>query len=120
MPLKLKLELFSAIIIFLYIIYKSIKNQKLSVRYSALWLFAILIMTLCVLFADSLQAISTFLGIKETSNLVFLVIVGLLIFLCFSLTIMISLQKQQIINLTQELAISNKKKVLKSERENKK
>ncbi len=105
MAINLVIELLVVSVIFFYIVYRSIKKQRLSVQYSLIWLFAAILMLLALFIPGLLQSFANFLGIKTVSNMIFLIGFLLLMIICFGLTSILSSQKRKIITLTQELGI---------------
>ena len=109
MSLKLKIILISIMIIFLIYVFKSIKDNKISVKYAIIWIIADIAIIFCVLLIAPLLKFSNLIGIKNVSNLMFFLGFVFLLILCFNFSKHISLQNKKIINLTQELGILKNK-----------
>ena len=109
MSINLKIFLIIIILFFITFIVDNIKKQRLSLKYSLLWLFSSFIMILCVLCPNLLTLICKILNIELVSNLVFLLGLLILLVLAFALTIIISEQKKRIVLLTEELSILEKR-----------
>ena len=105
MPLRLKIELILGIIFFLIVIYNTIKNKKINIKYSIIWIISAVIMMTAVLIPDFLQNIANLIGIKTVSNMVFLCTITILLLISFSLTAIVSTQKRKITLLVQELGL---------------
>ena len=98
-----------------YIIYNIFK-RKISISYSIMWFGYIILLLLALCLPKLLYKLSSLFGFEKTSNMVFFIGFMVLIFIAFLLSRVISKQKNQITNLTQELAIL--KKELKDEKNN--
>ena len=101
----LKYELLAVSLLLIIFILSIVRNKKVSVKYSLVWLFAGGIMFLAAVFPNVSQTISRMLGFEVLSNMIFLMLIGILTLISLSLTIIVSKQKDQINTLTQELSI---------------
>ena len=97
--------LFIAIIIILFV-----RKNKISIKYSIIWYFMCLILAILTLFPNLLGLVTNFFGIQIASNMVFAIMIGGLFIITISLTIIVSIQKEQIKNLIQEISILKNKK----------
>ena len=105
MNIKLKVSIFLVVIfLFLYLIH-SLKKDKIPVKYSVIWFFSGLVLLIVALFPNFMTSIAKILGFKILSNMLLFLLVGLLIMITMSLTIIVSSQKKQIKNLTQEISL---------------
>ncbi|MDD2518489.1 MAG: DUF2304 domain-containing protein [Bacilli bacterium] len=104
----LKLEMVVAAIILLAVTLFIIRSENLSVKYSMVWLFSGFLILFFSLFPNSLKVIANQLGFELVSNMIFLIMIGILFLITMSLTIIVTHQKEQIKLLIQEL--SNLKK----------
>lgn len=105
MPKKLIiLIVLSALLFFIYVL-KNIKHQKLTIKNSIIWIILALGIIIAVLGATFFEKAANWVGIKNLSNLSFYIGFLFLIFVCFNITKIISIQNKKIINLTQELAL---------------
>ena len=89
-----------AIIITLFV-----RKNKISIKYSLIWYLMCLVLALFTLFPNVLELITNFFGIKLASNFIFVLMIGGLFVITISLTIIVSIQKEQIKNLIQEISI---------------
>ena len=94
-----------AIIITLFV-----RKNKISIKYSLIWYFMCFILAIFTLFPYLLGLITNFFGIQVASNMIFAIMIGGLFIICISLTIIVSIQKEQIKNLIQEVSILKSKK----------
>ena len=105
MSLALNVMLVVTVLIFLFLIYKSIKKKLISVKYSIMWIVSGLLMLVSILTPNLLNSIANLIGFKVVSNMIFLVGFLILLFITFSLTVIVSIQKMEITTLVQELGI---------------
>lgn len=121
LSLNLKIFLIVVEVIFLLVILINIRNKRLLLKYSLLWLVAIAMMICVVIFPQLLFYIRIFLGMEVVSNLVFMLGWLTLLVLTFALTIIVSEQKKKITLLIEEVGIlDNKIKELKNDKEDNK
>ena len=119
MPLKLILETSIFAIIMILVIISIVKRGRISVKYSLVWLFSMLIILLAAIIPNFMQIIATLLGFQTMSNMIFCILIASLIFICISLTIIVSGQKEKTRLLIQEISIL-KSKISKLESNNEK
>lgn len=116
MNIKLQIFLTLIVVIQLYLVARTIKINKLSIRYGIFWIFLLLIMELSIIFPSAIIELSKVVGFEKASNMVLLLLCFFLFFMAYSLTIKISHQQNQIKSLIQEISIL-KERVNKNERE---
>ena len=109
MFLKLKIILIIIMILLLLYLFRSIKRNKISVKYALIWVIADIVVIICILFVEPLFGLANFLGIKTVSNMMFFFGFIFLLILCFNLSTQISIQNKKIITLTQEFGIHKNK-----------
>lgn len=97
-------------IIWFFIILKLVKNNKISIRYSMIWLFMAFILFLVGITPGFMGFIASKVGFQTTSNLVISIILTVLIILTLALTMIVTNQKSQINKLIQEVSILKKDK----------
>ncbi|MBE6140751.1 MAG: DUF2304 domain-containing protein [Firmicutes bacterium] len=101
------LMFFLCFIFGLNIIYYIFK-RKLSLQYSLMWFLYMTIMLIVLISSYSLKYIAHFFGFKLISNMIFFFGFIILIYIAFTLTIIISKQKEMISKLIQEVACLKK------------
>lgn len=106
--LVISLVVFS--VIWIIIILRLVRNDKLSIKYSMIWLFMSLIIFIVGIFPKLMELISDFFGFLTISNLVIGIILTLLLFITLVLTMIVTNQKSQINNLIQEVSMLKKDK----------
>lgn len=113
MPTKLVIFLIIVALIFVVYVWCNIVKRKLTIKYALIWLLFSIAMIIAVLIPGFLKIICNAIGIVTVSNFIFFMGFGLLLFITFALTKIISDQKSKITALCQEVSI------LKYEKENK-
>ena len=94
----------TTVLFFIYILLM-IKNKKLELKYSLVWLCSSFLLIIFSIFPSIIKAISTILHIETPVNALFLMIIFFLIIISFTLTIALSRNSNRVKVLTQELAI---------------
>lgn len=95
----------SFIIILFIVITMFVRKNSISVKYSLIWYGSLFILFLFTVFPKLLKFVTDLLKIQVASNLVFALILGILIMVTISLTIIVSKQKEQIKLLIQEVSL---------------
>lgn len=120
MSYKLQVLLISSSLLFLFFIFKYIKTFKITLKYALIWIFPILVTILITIFHKFIYDLLNLLGIETISNFMFFLAIMFFSVICFSLTIIVSKQKERIMILTQEMGIlSNDFDSIKAKLENK-
>ncbi len=102
---RLIIELIIVNILFILFIYRSIKRNKISLKYSLFWIVSSIIMIFCALTPKLQQQIAHFIGIQTASNMIFLFLIGILLIISFILTVIVSKHKEKITLLVEEIGI---------------
>lgn len=105
----LQIEMTIAAIVFLAIIIVSLAKSKLSIQSSIAWLLLPIAFIIIAIFPTPLEAFAKWLGFETLSNFIFLVLIALLILICFFLSLSNSKQQNQIVKLSQEIALLKQK-----------
>ena len=84
-------------------------KDKISVKYSLVWSVPGVILLLFTLIPGLLVWTTNSLGFQTASNMIFAVLIGLLLLISISLTVIVSKQNNQIRLLIQELSILKEK-----------
>lgn len=109
MSVTLRIALCIVSIIYLLIIVKSIKSQKLQLSFSIFWIFIAGIMLFAIAFPNLIEIFAVWLGFELTSNMVFFITIFVAFYLIFNLTIKVSKDNSKIRELIQEISMLNKK-----------
>lgn len=109
----MKTSLFITVIVFLLflagLIIYFLRKDKLSIKYSILWLLMIALAFIILVIPNLLEFISKILGFELVSNMVLCIFIVILLLISIALTVMITKQKKTITMLVQEIGIINKK-----------
>ena len=110
----MSLELTIASIVFLLliiaIIISLVRNEKISVKYSFVWLLPCTLLLIFTLVPGFLNIVTKLLGFQTASNMVFALIVGFLMIVTIALTVIVSKQNEKIRLLIQEVSLLKEKK----------
>ncbi len=109
MPLELVIILIIFALGFTVFAWSYVIKRRLVIKYALLWLLFCVAMTVAVLIPDVLRIVCDYIGIETVSNFIFFLGFGLLLFITFGLTSVISMQKAKITALAQEVAILKNK-----------
>lgn len=107
---KIKLAVVIALLFVVGIITHFVKKNRITVRYSIIWYLALLVLLLFTIFPELLGWLTSLVGMQLSSNFLFVLLIAFLFFICISLTIIVSEQKEQIRKLIQEVSIIKKDK----------
>lgn len=84
---------------------KKVRNSKIKLEDSILWFVLSLAFFVVSVFPQIFDFIASLVGVYSTTNLVFLIFIALLIYLCFRLSIKQSQTETKLKELAQEIAI---------------
>ena len=105
MPLRLQIFIAIIILVFLLYIVNKVRKKKIDLRYALSWLFMGFIVLILDIFPGIIVAFSELVGISLASNTVFFLGIVLLIILIFSLAVSVSNLSNKNKRLTQEIAL---------------
>lgn len=109
MSVTFHLLLIAAILVYFIIVISLLKRKKLALKYTLLWLFVGVILAIFAVFPQLLKYISDFLGFVNSMNALYAFMIAFAFMLILSLTSIVSNQSQRIRQLTQHLAILEKR-----------
>ena len=92
-------------IIWIVVVLKNIRDEKISVRYSLIWFFIAIVLLFVGILTNFMESISSFFGFLTLANLVIGIMITLLMIITFFLTKIVTKQKEQIKNLIQEISL---------------
>lgn len=110
MSLSLKLDSTIFILSIMILIIVLVKKEKISVKYSLVWLLPCILLLVFVLMPGFLTFTTTFLGFQTSSNMIFALLIGFLMIITIALTVIVSKQKEKIKLLIQEISLLKEKK----------
>ena len=106
---RLQMCLLIGIIIFAIILLHFLVKKKLELKYTLIWLAAVVVMLFAALFPKIIYWIAQLLGISTPSNFIFAVFSFFVLLIVFSLTGIVSHMNTRIFKLVQTQAIMEKR-----------
>lgn len=105
----LRMVLIIGIGLYFCVVIKLLKEKRLMLKYSLLWLFMGAVMAVLVIFPKTLQIISNLIGIVDSMNGLFTFAIGFILMLLMAITSIVSKQSERIKNLVQDNALLEKR-----------
>ena len=105
MNIVLKISLLLLLVFQLFLIIRTVKKKRLTMKYASFWIFLIILMPIVVIFPEIVFKISKLAGFEEPSNMVFLLGFFFLFYVSFIITTSISVQNEKIKLLIQEISM---------------
>jgi hypothetical protein len=105
MGILLRIELIVFAVLFMLMILWIVKKEKLLIKYALVWLISGFLMIVAVTIPNFIEKLSSFLGFETTSNMMFLIGFLLLLYICLTLTVIVSKQSSKIRLLVQEISL---------------
>jgi len=105
MELSLRLFLAFSILIYFIILAVMLKKQRLSLKYTLVWIVSGILMILFTIFPTVVFKASALVGISNPVNAIFFIVMVFSIILLLSLTSIISILNEKNLRLTQSLAL---------------
>jgi hypothetical protein len=109
LPIRLKVALLIAILIYFILILWFLKKKALELKYTLLWIAAGIIMAVLVFFPSIIQSFVSLVGITTVMNGLYVMCMGFIIILMVSLTSIVSRQSLKIRTLIQDNAMLEKR-----------
>lgn len=109
LPIRLKVSLLAAVLVFFIIVLSMLKRRRLTLKYTLLWLLTGVVMLIFVVFPELLQSLAGLIGAQTLMNTLYLLIIGFILVLLMMLTSIVSKQTERIAFLAQANAILEKK-----------
>lgn len=106
---SLKTAILFAIAIYFIILIVLLRQKKLALRYTLLWMLSGLLMLVVTIFPQILESITHLLGIQLLSNALFAILFFCILMILISLTSIISKQNESIKQLVQHAALLEKR-----------
>lgn len=104
-PLKLQLEVILFSVFMLGAIFQLVRKNHITIKYSLVWMFAILAILMGALIPGFLPWLAKLLGFEALPNLIFTLMIGILISVSMVLTIIVSGLQEKVRILTQEVSL---------------
>ena len=105
MSLTIRLSLLAGVLFYAFFVYYFLKKENLSLKYSLLWIFFIIVMLIMIAFPQLVEFVGQIIGIKTPVNTVFVMVTFFILLILLSLTSIISRQTMRIRKLAQTIAI---------------
>ena len=105
--LRILLLVFSIVLSFVTTVV--VKRGRMPIKYSLLWYFSSLIIFILAVFPFIIEWVAELFGFITLSNLITSIMIGILLFLTMSLTIITAGQKRKITLLIQEISMLKEK-----------
>ena len=109
MTIQLRIILIILILLSLLLFFHRIKGQKLALQYSLSWLALLIVLLIVTIFPDILTILAHAAGIELPINMVFFLGFVFILLIIYNLTSAISRMSNKIKDLTQRLALLEKK-----------
>lgn len=93
------------ILLQLFLVIKTLKNKKMTIKFASLWIFLLIIMCLVIAFPQLLINIAKLIGFEAPSNMILILGFFFLFYISFLITTTISIQNEKIKNLIQEVSM---------------
>lgn len=106
---KFQTILILAVVIYLLLIYKMLKDKVTLLKYTLLWLAVGMVLLVFAIFPPVVQHFANLFGIYADINFLFLALIAFSLMLVFSLTHIVSKQNENTKKLVQAVAILEKR-----------
>lgn len=116
---SLKIALVVILLIYLFIILKSVKKKNMRINYLIFWSITGILLIIALLVPNFVDNVSKFLGFELPINMIFSFAIFIVLYLIFDLTKLITKEQNKNITLIQEISML-KKRVEELEKNNKK
>ena len=110
MDSNLKIVLVAVSLVMFYVTLKAVRNDKLPIRYSLVWLLSGLILLFVAVFTNAFSYVSSLIGFQVSSNLVIGIFISLLLLITMMLTKVVSEQNKKITLLIEEVSLLKEQK----------
>jgi len=106
MSTLLRVELFIITVLFVILVFRSINQKKLQMKYSVVWILISFAMLIIAVFPDIITVITNLTGIETPSNFIYFAGIVVLLVVSFYLTTVVSKQSDTLRFLIQMTAIN--------------
>ena len=94
-----------ATLIFLFVVFRLIAKKKLREEFSIIWILSAICLNIVAFWRNCIEIMANFLGVYYPPSVLYIALFLLIIFYCLHLSILVSKQRLQIKNLTQEISM---------------
>ena len=109
LPVRLTITLLIGLVLYFVIVLMLLKNKKISLKYTLLWLLSGLLLVILVAFPSILSSISALFGFQSSMNGLIVMLIAFVIIIVMSITSIVSNQSRKIKNLVQYSAMLEKR-----------
>ena len=109
MPSQLKIALIIILLIYLFVISKSVKRKNLRINYLIFWSITGIILIVALLAPNFVENISRTLGFGLPINMIFSIAIFIILYLIFDFTRLITKEQNKNTMLIQEISILKSK-----------
>ena len=109
MTLRLQIILIVGILFYFFIVIRLLKQKKLSLKYSLLWLLVGFVLLIMAIFPQLLVYIKTLFGFYDSMNALLIISLAFSFMISMALTSIVSKQSEKIKNLIQDNALLEKR-----------
>lgn len=106
---SLKIFLTVIVLLYIFLILKSVKKKKMRINYLIFWLITGLIFIVSIFIPNLVEKISTTIGFGIPINMIFSIAIFVILYLIFDLSVQISNEHNKNIKLIQEISILKKR-----------
>lgn len=96
-------------LIFLFIVFRLVVKKQLREEFSIIWILSAILLNIIAFWRDSIEVMADFFGVYYPPSILYIALFLLIIIYCLHMSILLSRQRNQIKNLSQEIAILNEK-----------
>ncbi len=94
---------------FLFIVFRLVAKKQLREEFSIIWVLCAVCLNIVAFWRDSIEVMADFFGVYYPPSVLYIALFLLIIIYCLHLSILLSRQRHQIKNLTQEIALLNER-----------
>ncbi len=118
MTVTLKIALTIMVLIYVFLILKTIRKRKLQLSFSIFWLVSAVLLIIAIITPNLIEYLTNLLGFEMPVNMLFCITIFVEFYLIFNLTVKLSNENRKNISLIQEISILKKRVENIEEREN--
>lgn len=105
----LKIALIIVLLVYIFIILKSVKRKNMRIGYLVFWSITAVVLIIALLIPNLVESISNFLGFGVPINMIFSAAIFIILYLIFHLTVLISKEQKRNVQLIQEVSMLKKR-----------
>ena len=109
MTLNLKIALTIMVLVYVFLILKTIRSKKLQLSFSIFWLVSGFLLLIAILIPNLIEYLTKLLGFEMPVNMLFCITIFIEFYLIFNLTVKLSNENKKNILLTQEISLLKKR-----------